>query len=654
MMKKFFVLVTTSVLALTMSCKENEDPETILKDPTLTIDPPSKLIVIDHQGQSALLEDGEEIGPIFSFRVSTNQDDWDVESNQEWLTVRKVSMYFRLDVNPVLSSVAPPPAKITITAGAASPVTLNVQQMGQDPSLIVMPSPEAIIFSASGKSATSDNVPFTTTFTVASNEPTWDVVSDQEWLKVTKDGKTFTLTAAANNIDTPNPEALVTVSGVEAEPVVISVTQSTEFFLQIDPRPVSNIEIVEFNPSTQTSTLRITWGEAISGSINSLVRYKGRSNGEPIELIVPNSQTQTTLTDVGNRFNHSDDILNVSTVIGGEQEDIETRTKEEQLIQFLASGTRVESTVYEGSSTQFTFTYANQEKMFRMKGRDEKGDRVYESLRVADFSPLRLNTALQIIVTGEQTGNVSGQYTMPQNTIDGGFTFVPSSGNVSLQYTVKTTTGNYSVTETLVPKTTPIEIEAPKPFTDVRASIPGDNTTNYGGYPFENLWDGRTYPPVNSGWLSAASSSLKSITISLQQPMILTRMIAYPHIISGGGGVPQIYDDCNVMKLEIWGAANLDETKLSDEEYWADSNEPGTFKDEWVYLGLHEVLRLDKRAGAIEEAQTILATDGHHFLFPESAVPVKYIRIFNREFVPWASIPNCWGFGELSFFGYEQ
>ena len=660
MKNKLLLLITGTVLAMTLSCKD-DDPESNKdsnKEPSLLVSPSANYIVFNHDGQKAT-SDGEDIG--LSFKVETNQNDWDVSSDQNWLTVTKVSIarYFSLSANPVLTTSAPQPAKVTVTAGNATPIIINVQQIGQDPALIVTPDNRTIVFSVTGKSATSDDIPITPTFAVVTNEGTWDAKSNKDWVKVVKEGNTFSLSTDANNIDAPNPDAFVTVTGVAAEPVVISVTQSTEFFLQIDPRPITNMEVVEFNTEKQTSTIRITWGEPLSGSINSLVRYKRRSTGEPIEEIVANSQTQTTLTDVGNRFNHPDDILYVSTVIGGVQEDIETLTKEEQLAQFLATGSRVENTVYDGSATQITFSYINQEKVFRLTGKDEEGNRTYTSNRVADLSPARQNTSLKAIFKDNQTGTIDGNYSLTQNTIIGTFDFNTATGNCNLQYTVKNNTGNYTVNETLVPKTTPLEKDVVKPFGDMRATIPGDNNTELANvsYDFGGLSDGmiaRNSRMWITGETTANGESIysKSFTIDIHEPMIVTRIISVPMTITA---LDDVFTGFNVVKLEIWGVAELDDSKLGNAAYWEDNVDPsGTFKADWEYLGLYEVERLDKRTGWTQDDQTVLSNEGYHIVIDGSKVPVRYLRIFNREHIPWNNRPVPWGFAEMSIFGYPQ
>jgi len=659
MKNKFLLLIAGSVLALTLSCKD-DDPESEKesnKEPSLMVNPSANFIVFNHDGQSAS-SNGEAIS--LSFKVETNQSDWDVESDQQWLTVTKMAIarYFSLSANPVLTTTSPLPAKVTVTAGNATPIIINVQQIGQEPALIVTPDNRTLVFSVTGKSATSDDIPITPTFAVVSNEGTWDAKSNKDWLKVVKEGNTFSLSTDANNIDSPNAEAIVTVTGLDAEPVVITVAQSTEFFLQIDPRPVTNLEVVEFNPESNTSTVKLTFGEPLEGSIETLVRYKKRSNGEEVELSVSNTQNTIELSDAGNRFNNPDDILYVSTVMDGGQENIETLTQEQQIVQFLASGARIENTFYEGSATQFTFSYINQEKIFQLTGTDEDGNRTYVSSRVADLSPSRQNTSLQAIFKDNQTGIVVGNYILTQNDITGNFDYNAETENFNLQYTVMNNTGNYTVNETLVPKTTPLEKEVTKPFGDMRAIIPGDNNTQQDDriYSFAGLSDG-IIERNNRMWVSGASIengesfNSKSITIDIHRPTILTRIISVPMRFTA---LADVFTGYNVVKLELWGVAELDASKLDDDAYWEDNEDPaGTFKADWEYLGLYEVERLDKRTGWTEDDQTALSNEGYHIVITGSKVPVRYIRIFNREHIPWRNTIS-WGFAEMSIFGYPQ
>ena len=107
------------------------------------------------------------------------------------------------------------------------------------------------------------------------------------------------------------------------------------------------------------------------------------------------------------------------------------------------------------------------------------------------------------------------------------------------------------------------------------------------------------------------------------------------------------------MEFEVWGAAELDQSKLSNAAYWVDAANPaGTFKADWVYLGRHYVERLDKKNASVEE-RVERGRYGNQFIF-ESTSPVRYIRFYNRAPGAVYGSLNFYAIGELSFYGYGQ
>ena len=406
-----------------------------------------------------------------------------------------------------------------------------------------------------------------------------------------------------------------------------------------------------FDPATQSSTVKIRWDEALEGCI-SKITYKKRSTGVETVLFVDETESEITLLDVGNRLNHPDDVLYVSSVYApaGMIDPVETPRKKEQLVYYMASGTRIENTAYDGSNTTFTYTYANQDKILKLAG-----DNSFDCNRIAELLPSP-NSMFRLNLSDNQTFDVSGNYSIATNVISNtqsvNSTFDPATRNITLRYTVKNNRGSYTIEETLVPKNTPFEKEAPKPFVDKRGIIPGDNTTQLGAsYSFTTISDGIHAPTFENGWIPAGNTGKLSVTIDINQKMKLSRVILWPCLQNGNR--LSVYAFMNVMKCELWGIAELDESKLQDEAYWADAADPtGTFKEDWVFLGVHEVERLDKR-GATDDEIINRGVDGNQFIIPESAGPVRYIRFFCRENVATADL-SYFFIGELSFFGYAQ
>jgi hypothetical protein len=469
--------------------------------------------------------------------------------------------------------------------------------------------------------------------------------------------------AAANEDAELHGTATVTVTGVNATPEVITVTQRT--FASKPARPVTNLLSLGFDDATQSSVVQILWGAPPEGCLSTKVTYKNRSTGEVVVVDVSNSDTETTLTDVGNRLEHPDDLLYVSSALEIEEtpEPVETYKRGEQLVHYMASGERTEKTVYDGvPNTEFKYAYAKQDRILRLASVDEDGGRVYVCSRVAELSPETTNTTFSMTIHADQTVGVGGCYAAVANVISDAETasvFDPATNALAMRYKVKTNGGSYTVEETLVPKTTPIETEAA--IGDARSGDRGDNMTTAGvGYEFVNAFDG--FVGNNHCWIGSPGEPNAAVTFELKQPMILTRMMIWPsgddtNLLTWG-----IYGFQNPRRFELWGSAEIAADKPSS--YWNDAPEgsyTGTLKAEWVYLGLHDVERLDKKDATATEIIN-RGHDGHHVILPETATPVKYVRIYFRNYYEPGDLPSetaeywqsFFAIGEISFFGYAQ
>jgi len=434
---------------------------------------------------------------------------------------------------------------------------------------------------------------------------------------------------------------------------VTGISRGEMYTSNFSPRPITNMLVTGIN--AQSSTVKIIWGNAVATCLGTKITYKKRSNGESVIVDVDNADRETILNDVGNRPGHPDDVLYISSVHEPANfiDLVEARRKE-WFAPYLASGTRIENTILSGNQETFTFTYVNQEKYFR--GANSNDDNLFRLSRVAEFSPLTTNTAFNVTLNDNNTVNVSGYYAEPRfNRItDAGSAYDPATRQFTLKYTVKHPGGSYTVEETLVPKTgLPIETEVPKPFGDMRAIIPLDNNTQNATYPFSMLFDGIWGPSTpQNGWFSTnVVGNPRSFTVDMKQTMKLSRVIIHPQMRAGQP--LDTYGNVNTVKWELWGTAVLDESKLSNQSYWVDAegDYTGTFKADWEFLGVHDVERLDRRGWGNPEIMA-RGTYGNQFIMPETAGPVRYVRLYTRD--NQFTNPSYITIGELSFFGYLQ
>jgi uncharacterized protein (TIGR02145 family) len=92
------------------------------------------------------------------------------------------------------------------------------------PSLSVNPAHREVNFKADGTTNGSD-----ATFTVITNQSTWDAVSDQTWVTIAKTTTGFTLSAAANNTTKAPEPATITVTAGTAPSIEIYAMQDKGF-----------------------------------------------------------------------------------------------------------------------------------------------------------------------------------------------------------------------------------------------------------------------------------------------------------------------------------------------------------------------------------------------------------------------------------------
>lgn len=193
-----FILIAASIIA---SCKKEEAEPSI--QPTLSVEPVALSFT------SHATEHHEVI-------VTTNQSSWDAVSSQAWCTITKNNGKFTVKATVNTSTSSPTPAIITITAGKATPVTINVTQAGVNAELFVTPN-YPVSFTYTG--GTSE------VFSVTTNQMSWNALSNQTWCTINKIGNTFTLTTSENS-EAESRKAAITISGGNAASVTIEVTQS--------------------------------------------------------------------------------------------------------------------------------------------------------------------------------------------------------------------------------------------------------------------------------------------------------------------------------------------------------------------------------------------------------------------------------------------
>ncbi|MDR2652952.1 MAG: hypothetical protein LBC68_11705 [Prevotellaceae bacterium] len=190
---------------------------------------PLSPVVFSHQG----------VASNKTFRVHANRyKEWDAVSSQSWLNVSKNADEgtFSLSAAANTSTTAPPPATVTVSSGAATPIFIDVTQ--EKPELTVTPSGTSLVFAVSGYGATLDGQPLSGSnvfyFNISTNinAPGITVTSSVDWIYIgtlTENGvlTKFSVSAIHNSNYTPNLPGTITITANNSNlpPIIMQVSQ---------------------------------------------------------------------------------------------------------------------------------------------------------------------------------------------------------------------------------------------------------------------------------------------------------------------------------------------------------------------------------------------------------------------------------------------
>lgn len=211
-------------------------------------------------------------------------------------------------------------------------------------------------------------------------------------------------------------------------------------------RTVASMKIIAYDKDKQSSDIEVVWGPSLNGSFGSKISYNKRSSGEYVEVFAATDEMSTILTDVGNRLNHTDDMLEVSThyFLENTIDTLETSSRKEQICVFTASGVR--SDYNSDGILTGTIQYDDLIKILRRVS-SLSTTVAYDCNRVAESSSLP-NTFFRFTMQDNDI-NIDGYFNGLLNTISntGPNTFSPEEQKLTLQYKFLKAGGTYSIVE---------------------------------------------------------------------------------------------------------------------------------------------------------------------------------------------------------------
>ena len=208
--------------------------------------------------------------------VETDADSWSVEKS-DWITTVKEGNTLKVNAQ-ANTSESLRPGRITISAGNAQPVRINVTQAAVEQGEIVLgvtPSdPRA--FEAAGNQAVK--------LTVTTNAPDWSFTYPEEWMTASKEGNTLTVNALDNEGDARVGQIVVSTSEGEKS-VKIAVTQTAGDGASGEVEAVTGslssadelkIEFPAENPQAVEKTLTFTLEKAVSSDVQVMISFDER------------------------------------------------------------------------------------------------------------------------------------------------------------------------------------------------------------------------------------------------------------------------------------------------------------------------------------------------------------------------------------------
>lgn len=264
-MKKHLWMLLAGALAISstgfVSCKDSEEVD---KQNTLSVKPMSDI---------SFKADGNEDVVL---TVETDAESWSVEKS-DWITTVKEGNTLKVNAQ-ANTSESLRPGRITISAGNAQPVRINVTQDAVEEGEIVLgvtPS-DPLAFEAAGNQAVK--------LTVTTNAPDWSFTYPEEWMTASKEGNTLTVNALDNEGDARVGQIVVSTSEGEKS-VKIAVTQKAGDGASGEVEAVTGslssadelkIEFPAENPQAVVKTLTFTLEKAVSSDVQVMINFDER------------------------------------------------------------------------------------------------------------------------------------------------------------------------------------------------------------------------------------------------------------------------------------------------------------------------------------------------------------------------------------------
>lgn len=197
---------------------------------------------------------------------------------------------------------------------------------------------------------------------------------------------------------------------------------------------------------------------------------------------------------------------------------------------------------------------------------------------------------------------------------------------------------NYS--DTLERRITPIFEERLDRKLHTRQPLPGDNLTSYGGWPFNNMFNG--VEAGDEGWLTDLNAGT-TLPIVFTVDMGTTAKLSRYKLWHRDGSF--LFQHCNPRRWTIYGSATLTKDPVSNPEYYRTDQ----YKQDWFYMGTFIPVRPSGTSDNVAPTgdDKAYAKQGFEFELPIDAPPVRFLRFTVYEVYALTDVH----ISELAFWG---
>jgi hypothetical protein len=175
--------------------------------------------------------------------VTTNVNSWSYQASAGWVALSKENDKLYISVQNYNESGNSRQADVTVSAGAADPVSIKITQNARDNLSI---SPESLTFES--------NETGSKTVSITTNASGWDARTDASWTTLSKDGNTLRVGVSSENTGSSSRSATITVTAGNSFEKTLTVTQTERHRLSISPSSLSFDDKVGAKQVTVTTT----------------------------------------------------------------------------------------------------------------------------------------------------------------------------------------------------------------------------------------------------------------------------------------------------------------------------------------------------------------------------------------------------------------